>query len=294
VPELWPAVGRATPLRVLSFLEMTGIRARRAPRAVLQEAVDKILALPRGRCQAGLSPHAPYSTLPELLQRTAALARRRGWRVTTHVAESQLEDDMFCHRRGEMFRWLARNERDMSDCGLGSPVQGLRRAGLLAPNLLAVHANCLARGDADLLARHGVSVAHCPRSHEYFRHPPFLLRRLLRAGVNACLGTDSLATVRKRPWQHIELDLFEEMRELARCQPWLSPKRILAMVTVKAARALGLVGRVGELSPGAWADLIAIPHAGPARRTAEAVLHHSGAVWAGMIDGHWTVPPPVP
>lgn len=291
VPDLLPGVWQATPLRVTSFLEMTGIRARRAPETVLREAVDKIAKLPTGRCHAGLSPHAPYSTLPELLKRCATAARQHRWPVTTHVAESREEFDMIRHRRGEMFHWLRRNERDMSDCGLGSPVQHLHRVGLLRPNLLAVHANYLAPGDAELLARKGVSVAHCPRSHAYFRHRRFPLRRLLRAGVNVCLGTDSLATVRKRLRQPIELSLFEEMQEVAHREPWLRPKRILAMATLSAARALGRTGQVGEISKGSRADLIAIPYTGSPAQAWEAVVQHQGWVTASMIDGQWASVP---
>ena len=63
VPELLPEVWNATPLRVFSFLEMTGIKSRRQPRAIVQEAVDKITSLPAARGRIGLSPHAPYSTV---------------------------------------------------------------------------------------------------------------------------------------------------------------------------------------------------------------------------------------
>jgi cytosine/adenosine deaminase-related metal-dependent hydrolase len=290
VPDLLPEAWTATPLRVFSFLEMTGIRARRAPAAVLQEAADKIASLPRGG-HAGLSPHAPYSTLPELLQRCAHLACRRGWRMTTHVAESEQEYAMIRHGRGQMFQWLKRNERDMSDCGLGSPVRHLQRTGLLRPNLLAVHANYLASGDAELLARHKVSVAHCPRSHRYFRHRRFPLRRLLRAGVNVCLGTDSLATVYKPPKHTVELSLFAEMLELARGEPWLSPRRIVEMATRNAARALGLARSVGEIRPGAFADLITIPYAGKPGQVWEATVQHRGDVTASMIEGRWAISP---
>ena len=148
-------------------------------------------------CSASLSPHAPYSTLPELLRLSAEIARERNWRITTHVAESEQEFEMFMHARGKMFDWLQRNERDNSDCGLGSPVAHLARNGLLGENLLAIHVNLLAPGDAELLGEHQVHVVHCPRSHDYFRHPPFPRRQLADAGVNLCLGTDSLSTVRK-------------------------------------------------------------------------------------------------
>lgn len=198
---------------------------------------------------------------------------------------------MIRHGRGEMFQWLQRNERDMSDCGFASPVRHLDRAGLLRPNFLAVHANYLASGDAELLARRGVSVAHCPRSHHYFRHRRFPLRRLLRAGVNVCLGTDSLATVHRLPKQTVELSMFAEMQQLARCEPWLSSKRIVEMATCNATRALGLAGCAGEISPAAFADLIAIPYAGKPRQAFEAAVWHSGKVTASMIEGRWAIAP---
>ena len=198
---------------------------------------------------------------------------------------------MIGQARGDMFEWLQRNERDMGDCGIGSPVQLLHRAGLLHPNLLAVHANYLAPGDAELLARHGVSVAHCPRSHDYFRHRRFPWRRLLRAGVNVCLGTDSLATVRQRPKQPVELSLFAEIQELGRSETWLTPKRILELATRNAARALGLAGKAGEIAKGAFADLIAIPYAGKPAQAWEAAIQHQGRVTASMIDGRWACAP---
>src|SRR5437899_1842745 len=163
---------------------------RRDPRFVLDDAVRNIESLPVSRGGAGLSPHAPYSTMPELLKLSAATARAKGWRLVTHVAESDLELEMFLHARGKMFDWLQRNERDMSDCGLGSPVEHLERLGYLADNLLAVHVNYLAPGDAALLARRGVSVAHCPRSHVFFQHHRFPREELAGVGVNICLGTD--------------------------------------------------------------------------------------------------------
>lgn len=294
VPTLLPEVWHATPLRVMSFLEMTGIRGRRDPDAILAEAVDTIESLRHGRSTAGLSPHAPYSTLPRLMKRCGAVARRRRWRVVTHVAESALEFEMFRHARGEMYEWLKRSERDMSDCGGVSPVQHLARTGLLGKNLLATHANYLARGDALLLARHGVSVVHCPRSHDYFGHAPFPCRTLARAGVNLCLGTDSLATVRNFPPQDFELNLFHELRAFAKRHPGVSPETIVRMATINAAQALGLRGKVGELTQSAFADLIALPFNGRPSQSYSAVLQHTGDVSASLIDGQWAKIPPLP
>jgi cytosine/adenosine deaminase-related metal-dependent hydrolase len=291
MPDLLPEVAEATPLRVHSFLEMTGIKSRREPADILREAEDKIAALAPARHALGLSPHAPYSTRPQLLQLAGQLARRRRWRLSVHVAESAEEFDMFQHARGAMYDWLRRNERDNSDCGLGSPVRHLERNGLLGENLLAIHVNLLARGDAQLLGQHGVHVVHCPRSHEYFKHPPFQLQRLVRAGVNVCLGTDSLATMRPNGQAKPTLDMFAEMRQVAANHPGLKPEAILRMATIHGARALGRAGKIGELGPGACADLIAIPYAGKADGAYGGVLAHGGPVKAAMVNGRWVIPP---
>ena len=168
---------------MFSFLELIGIKGRRQPRALVQEAVERIEALKVSAGGAGLSPHAPYSTVPELLRLSAQTARRRQWRLTTHVAESALEFEMFAHGRGQMFDWLQRSGRDMSDCGLGSPVKHLDRCGALSEGLLAAHANYLAKGDAALLGKRQAHVVHCPRCHSYFRHDPF---SLAPAGEGGC------------------------------------------------------------------------------------------------------------
>ena len=179
----------------------------------------------------------------------------------------------------------------MGDCGLGSPVKHFARHKMLGENLLAIHVNYLARGDASLLGRHRVNVVHCPRSHDYFRHAPFLRERLAKAGVNLCLGTDSLATTRKVGTQKPELNMFEEMRQLADTDKTISPVEIIRMATVNGALALGLAGQAGELSKNADADLIVIPAGSKSGDAYETVLAHAGNVRASMIDGRWAVPP---
>ena len=291
IPDLLPEVWSATPLRIFSFLEMTGVRSRRPPPEIIQEALDKIAATPGGRGRMGFSPHAPYSTTPELLRLAGEISRRQNLRLVTHVAESVDEFEMYSHGKGRMFTWLSRGGRDMSDCGHGSPVQHLERHGLLGSNLLAVHVNYLVPGDAALLAKHQVSIVHCPRSHAYFKHRPFPLAELAKAGLNICLGTDSLASVHQARKQKVELSLFDEMRELAAINPTLKPETILQMATVNGAIALGMKGKIGELAPGALADLIAIPYAGKTAEAASAVVHHRGHVAASMIDGQWAIAP---
>ena len=291
MPDLLPDVWDATPLRIFSFLEMTGIKSRRQPKHILREAVQKIDSLRHPRHRAMLSPHAPYSTLPELLRLTAATARKRKWRVSTHIAESEQEFEMFQNASGTMHHWLERNERDNTDCGLGSPVAHFDRNKLLGENVLAIHVNYLAHGDARLLGKTKTHVVHCPRSHDYFKHIKFERERLAKAGVNICLGTDSLATTRKIGKQKPELDMFAEMRLLADRDPAISAKEILEMATMNGARALGLARKIGELSKNSFADLIALPCPSKLNNPHEAVLAHTGNVTASMIGGRWAIPP---
>ncbi len=304
VAQLLPGIWQATPLRVISFLEIIGATTQTPAAELVRGAARKISRLnarrptdreanrPRdGRCSAHLSPHAPYSTRPELLQLAARAARRFKLRVCVHVGESALEYEMFRHGRGVMHDWLMRSGRDNSDCGRGTPVQHLESCGVLGANLLAAHANCLGIGDARRLAERGVSVVHCPRSHHYFRHPAFPLRRLLRAGVNVCLGTDSLASVCRSAGRPLELSLLAEMRALAKAQDWLRPAKIIEMATRNGARALGLEGKAGELRAGAFADLAAIPLENSKVDPYEALLEFRGRVGASMINGHWAIAP---
>lgn len=289
VPELLPQMWRKTPLRIISFLEM--ITISKPAEVVLGQALKMARTLPGGRGRTGLSPHAPYTTVPELLRLTAGISRKHGLLLSTHIAESETEFKMFSAGGGEMYDWLRRSGRDMSDCGSASPVRHFWKAGMLNNNLLAAHVNYLARGDIGLLRNAGVSVVHCPRSHFYFRHAKFPVGRLLRAGVNVCLGSDSLVTVYKKPKENVELNMFAEMRTLQARETALSARKILAMATLNGARALHLEGKVGQLSPGAYADLIALPLKGEMPDPYAGVLKYEGPIEASMIGGRWAISP---
>lgn len=287
VPELLPDVATTTPLRVISCLELLSVRTKRSARQLVDAAVRKLESLALE--SPGLSPHAPYSTSPDLLREAARAVRERGWLLTTHVAESADEFQMYLEACGAMFDWL-KPQRDMSDCGTRSPVAHLARNDVLSPNFLAVHANYLASGDAELLVRSGASVVHCPRSHVFFGHRAFPLEELERAGVNICLGTDSMATMRKSRLEPMALNLFSEMRGLAKNFPSLGPKRIVEMATVNAAKSIGRAQELGCLAPGAVADVIVL-RSGSSPDPYEAVLNDRDDVLASMIRGVWAMPP---
>lgn len=140
------------------------------------------------------------------------------------------------------------------------------------------------------------------------------------AGVNICLGTDSLASVKggdhARPRTSLdaphvqpevfregaennarggrgplELNLFSEMQSFAKANPDVPAEKILQMATLNGARALGMQKQIGELTPNAFADLIALPFSGEISGAHEAVLHYKGEVLTSMVDGNWLIKP---
>jgi cytosine/adenosine deaminase-related metal-dependent hydrolase len=291
VPELLPEVWEATPLRVISFLELISVRRRQRPATLIRQALQQLRALPAGRSFGALSPHALYTTNPDLLKLVRRTARQVARPITMHVAESAPEFEMFRHGRGAMFNWLRRNGRDMSDCGSRSPVQQLAALKLLGPQFLAVHVNHLAPGDAELLGNAGASVVHCPRSHAFFGHQAFPFAELRAAGVNICLGTDSLASIGKEGRRLPELDLFAELRRFAANHPDQPPAELIDLATRNAAAALGLRGKVGQLGRRACADLIAVQSTAAVPEAVNDLVQTPPKIAGVMIAGQWVNEP---
>ena len=277
LPELWAA----TPLRIISFIELILLKAENDAAQVVDELRCWLSAYRPPRGKIAISPHAPYTTKLELLRECARLS---GVPVAMHVAESAEEDDMFRNGEGAMWQMLQSAGRDMSDCWDSSPLDGVNAAGLLNDRMLLVHGNYLNSKDIVKIADSQVSVVHCPRSHEYFGHRSFPAKDFRDAGVNLCLGTDSLATMSDAGAQ---LELFSEMQQFRHQNPDFSNEDLVRMVAVNAARALGMQGQVGCLRTGAYADLIALSYTGEIRKIEEAIVSHHGPVDSVMISGDW-------
>jgi cytosine/adenosine deaminase-related metal-dependent hydrolase len=202
--------------------------------------------------------------------------------LTTHVAESREEFEMFYDGAGPLFDFMHSLKRPMTDCKHGTPFGLLWKSGAIHGGWLLAHMNELIEEDFQLLA--GVprgaapSVVHCPGSHFYFGHSDFPYRRLHDLGVNICVGTDSLASAES-------LSLLEELRRLQSAEPWLTAEQLLRTVTTNPARALGRRGTLGKIEPGALADLIALPASGGLRDLHEEIVAYDQPIPWMMIDG---------
>lgn len=272
------------PLRTWWFFELIDIRHRVATDEVVAGALHFFQAHTEWLGGFGLSPHAPYTASADLYRLANDCARVMKMPLTTHVAESRDEDEMFRHAGGDLFDLVAAMGRPSTDCGQGSSLSHLVREGLIGPGWILVHLNELDEDDFTLLRESGFAaqlhVAHCPRSHNYFNHRPFAFNRLRQLGLNIALGTDSLAS-------NDSLNLFAEMQALQATEPALSSDAILRTTTTNAAAALGLAGQLGCISPGAHADLIALPFTGPIEEVGNAIVaHHAPIDWMLVAGRH--------
>jgi 5-methylthioadenosine/S-adenosylhomocysteine deaminase len=274
-------------LRGLIHLEAFGREQGAAATATADRIADEVAALDgavgaRGR--VGVSPHAPYTVGPALwgaLRAHPGLAHRP-W--ATHLAESADEERVIATGDGplgELFaaaglapgRWQGRP-------GEG-PVARVTAAGVTAPGLIAAHCVRLGDEDPEALARAGVSVAHCPRSNAHLRCGRAPIEALREAGVAVGLGTDS-------PASGGDYDLRAEARACRRAHAGvidIDDGTALRLITIDAARAIGLDHEVGSLAPGKRADLVALRPTGAYADPLAAALHSDTIVRTVVVDG---------
>lgn len=191
------------------------------------------------------APHAPYTVDDAALAEIATLAEELDVPIHMHIHETAQEVSDALQLHGQR------------------PLARLDALGLLTPRLLAVHMTQLTPEEIALVAKHGVSVAHCPESNLKLASGIAPLAALKAAGVNCGLGTDGCAS-------NNDLDMLGEMRTAALLAKGstgnaeaLPAAEALRMATLDGARALGLDSLIGSLVPGKQADLIAIDFRDP-------------------------------
>jgi 5-methylthioadenosine/S-adenosylhomocysteine deaminase len=187
-----------------------------------------------------LAPHAPYTVHDEMLKHMAVLAEELDLPIHMHVHETAAE--------------IAQG---LAQYGM-RPFERMRRLGLVGPRLVAVHAVHVEDHELDLMAREGVSVAHCPSSNLKLASGIARVADMRLRGIRVGVGTDGAASNNR-------LDVMTEMRTAALLAKVSSGDastvkaiEALEMATIESARALGLDEQVGSIAPGKWADLAAV------------------------------------
>lgn len=197
--------------------------------------------------------HALYSTSPETLRLAKAWDEARGKTFSIHLAEHEGEVELLATGKGA-FADLLRSSvipKDYAPSGL-SPVEEADALGLLNEKTLAVHCVKLDARDIAILAARHTNVCLCPRSNAYIGVGQAPWKALKEAGINLCLGTDSLAS-------NFDLNLWNEVRFLLERDAGFSLSDCLSAMTVNAAKAMGKAGALGVLAPGAAGGFAILP-----------------------------------
>jgi cytosine/adenosine deaminase-related metal-dependent hydrolase len=210
----------------------------------LVESIDQVLAETErlaglqdeeGMVQLAVAPCSPFSVTRELMVQSAALARRLGLRLHTHLAET-VEEDAYC--------------LELYGC---RPVEYLADLGWVTGDVWCAHCVHLGTEDIELFGRERVGVAHCPTSNLRLGAGVASVPELVAAGAPVGLGVDGSASNERS-------DLFFEVKQALLVARGRGGPQAM---TVREALRLGtrggadVLGRddIGELAPGKRADI---------------------------------------
>jgi cytosine/adenosine deaminase-related metal-dependent hydrolase len=191
---------------------------------------------PGAMVRIALAPTSPFSVTPELMAETAQLARARGVRLHTHLAETD-DEERFCLERFGV-----------------RPLRYLDDLGWLGDDVWLAHCVHLDAGECRRMGETGTGVAHCPTSNGRLGAGIAPVPALLAAGAPVGLGVDGAASNECG-------ELVDELRAalvVARAKAGpraVSARQALELATRHGARCLGRDDELGHLSAGALADV---------------------------------------
>ena len=204
----------------------------------LVELKDKWHNYDNGRIKIEASIHAEYTSTYQLWDALAEYAINNGLQLQVHLSETKKEHDECVEKYGL------------------TPAQVLDCHHVFDVPTVAAHCVHVTQEDMQLLAKRHVSAAHCPVSNLKLASGCADVLGMVKAGMNVCLGTDSVAS-------NNNLDLFEEIKAAALMAKGKTgdPKALpaeaaLMMATVCGARAQGRSAECGVIELGMDADLI--------------------------------------
>ncbi|ROO89689.1 cytosine/adenosine deaminase-related metal-dependent hydrolase [Actinocorallia herbida] len=248
------------------------VETTEAALAATAEAVDAHHdASPASMLRVAVAPCSPFSVTEDLMREAAVLARAKGVRLHTHLAET-LEEEEFC--------------RERFDC---TPVQYAERLGWVGPDVWLAHTVHLDPESIATLGATGTGVAHCPSSNGRLGAGIAPVRALLGAGAPVGLGVDGAASQeagRLAP----ELRQALYFARLADGPAAMTAREALRLGTMGGARCLGREAEIGSLEPGKLGDvalwrLDTLAHAGIADPVAALVLGAEPPLAALLVAG---------
>jgi 5-methylthioadenosine/S-adenosylhomocysteine deaminase len=184
-----------------------------------------------------LAPHATDTVEKEWMIRLRQIATEEGIGLQLHVAQTPQEKAYVQEKHG-----------------LGC-VAYLDSIDFLDQDVLAAHCIFLDDSEFDILARTGAHPVYCPMGHA-LGSKPAQAWRMLQNDIGVLIGTDCVTS-------NNVMDILGELRMAGASQKQLTSDpqampalKILEMMTVDAAAAIGMQDQLGALTPGFLADLL--------------------------------------
>jgi cytosine/adenosine deaminase-related metal-dependent hydrolase len=178
------------------------------------------------------APHTLYTTHADAVRALLEAANEHEARTSLHLAEHAAERRAIEHGDGPVPSWLLARTKQAPEWPRMPLFAYADSLGALSPSVLLVHLVEARAEELALVAERGAPVVLCPRSNLYIdmKLPPLLAVRA--AGIEAALGTDSLAS-------NASLDVLAEAKALADRFPGVPAWELVKMATWNGARALG-------------------------------------------------------
>ncbi|HEV8568357.1 MAG TPA: 8-oxoguanine deaminase [Actinoplanes sp.] len=192
---------------------------------------------PDAMLRIGVAPCSPFSVTSTLMSEAAALARSKGVRLHTHLAETRDEED-FC--------------RERYGC---TPVEYAERLGWLGDDVWLAHGVHLDDAAIAKLGDTGTGVAHCPSSNARLGAGAARVRELLDSAVPVGLGVDGAAS---QEVSHLGAELRQALytARIRGGSNAMDAREALLLGTIGGARCLGRHADLGSLEVGKLGDLV--------------------------------------
>jgi len=134
-------------------------------------------------------------------------------------------------------------------------IETLEKMNILDDHCLFIH--CIAFSDEDInkVAKAGASVSWCGFSNMFMFNVTAKIRKMLKAGVNVTIGTDSSATGSANLLAEIKYDreLYQKLYGED-----IGAKTIFGMITINAAKAFCMQDKTGSLDEGKSGDILVL------------------------------------
>jgi 5-methylthioadenosine/S-adenosylhomocysteine deaminase len=178
------------------YLEVIGIDREKALASFEQvcQFLEQHRPHERNGMRIGISPHAPYSTHPDVFRKIAEYALKEDVPVCVHLAESPYEWQALNEGTGPFVELAFRMGIDPPPIPRLSSVAYMQSLGILETRPLLVHMIHASDEDLDIIAASEAKVAHCPRSNQLLQAGRMPLEKMLARNIPVAIGTDSLAS----------------------------------------------------------------------------------------------------